>query len=63
MCQVISVQDIALNEFDHTGLAAEVKRNPDKLSPAELCCKVERLPASDFGRYHLTLGGFSIEDM
>jgi hypothetical protein len=23
---------IALNEFDHTGIAAEVKRNPDKIS-------------------------------
>ncbi len=54
---------IALNEFDYTGLAAEVKRNPDKLSPAELRCKVEYLPASDFGRYQLALVGFSIEDM
>lgn len=54
---------IALNEFDHTGLVAEVKRNPDKLSPAELRRKVELLPASDFGRYKLTLGGFSIDDM
>ena len=54
---------IALNEFDHTGLVAEVKRNPDKLSPSELRRKVELLPASDFGRYKLTLGGFSIDDM
>ena len=54
---------IALNEFDHTGLVAEVKRNPDKLSPAELRRKVELLPASDFGRYKLTLRGFSIDDM
>ena len=54
---------IALNEFDHAGLVAEVKRNPDKLSPAELRRKVELLPASDFGRYKLTLGGFSIDDM
>lgn len=54
---------IALNEFDHTGLAAEVKRNPDKLSPAELRRKVTLLPSSDFGRYQLTLQGFSIEDM
>ena len=54
---------IALNEFDHNGLVAEVKRNPDKLSLAELQRKVQMLPASDFGRYKLTLQGFSIEDM
>ena len=54
---------IALNEFDHSGLVAEIKRNPDKLNPADLRRKVELLPASDFGRYKLTLGGFSIDDM
>ena len=54
---------IALNEFDHTGLVAEVKRNHDKLSPAELRRKAEMLPASDFGHYQLTMDGFSIEDM
>ncbi len=54
---------IALNEFDHTGIVAEVKRNPDKLNPAELQRKVAQLPASDFGKYNLTQQGFSIEDM
>jgi len=54
---------IALNEFDHTGLAAEVKRNPDKLSLSELRRKIGLLPASDFGRYKLTLDCFSIKDM
>jgi hypothetical protein len=54
---------IALNEFDRTGLVAEVKRNPNKLNPAELRRKTEMLPASDFGRYKLTLEGFSIDNM
>ena len=54
---------IALNEFDHTGIAAEVKRNPDKISHPDLQRKVDNLPASDFGRYKLVLRAFSIEDM
>ena len=54
---------IALNEFDHTGVAAEVKRNPDKISLSDLQRKVENLPASEFGRYELTLRTFSMEDM
>lgn len=54
---------IALNEFDHTGIVAEVKRNPDKLNPVELQRKTEMLPASDFGRYNLTQQAFSIKDM
>ena len=54
---------IALNEFDHMGIAAEVKRNPDKISLSDLKRKVENLPASEFGRYELTLHAFSMEDM
>lgn len=54
---------IALNEFDHTGIAAEVKRNPDKISLSDLQRKVGNLPASDFGRYRLELRAFSIDDM
>ena len=54
---------IALNEFDHTGIAAEVKRNPDKISLSDLQRKVGNLPASEFGRYKLELRAFSIEDM
>lgn len=54
---------IALNEFDHTGIVAEVKRNPDKISPAELQRKIGMLPSSDFGRYKLTQLAYSIEDM
>ena len=54
---------IALNEFDHTGIAAEVKRNPDKISLSDLQDKVGNLPVSEFGRYNLELRAFSLEDM
>lgn len=54
---------IALNEFDHTGIAAEIKRNPRKLSLSELERKVSNLPSSDFGSYHLTLQTLSLEDL
>lgn len=54
---------IALNEFDHTALAAEIKRNPKKISMSELESKVNSLPKSDFGRYSFELTGLSIEDM
>lgn len=54
---------IALNEFDHTGIAAEIKRNPKKLSLSELEDKVKALPASDFNIYNLELQTLSIEDM
>lgn len=54
---------IALNEFDHTGIAAEIKRNPRKLGLTELERKVSNLPSSDFGCYNLTLQTLSIEDM
>ena len=54
---------IALNEFDHTGIVAEIKRNPRKLSLTGLERKVSNLPSADFGCYHLTLQTYSIEDM
>ena len=54
---------IALNEFDHTGIAAEIKRNPDKISLSDLQRKLGNLPSSEFGRYNLELRAFSIEDM
>lgn len=54
---------IALNEFDHTALAAEIKRNPKKISMSDLTGKVDSLPKSDFGRYSFELIGLSIEDM
>lgn len=54
---------IALNEFDHTAVAAEIKRNPKKISMSELEAKVEALPKSDFKQYQFELKGLSIEDM
>ncbi|MBQ7254048.1 MAG: ATP-binding protein [Bacteroidales bacterium] len=54
---------IALNEFDKTGFAAEIKRNPRKISLTELQEKVEMLPPKDFGEYSLSIKGLSIEDM
>ena len=53
---------IALNEFNHTGVVAEIKRNPRKISLVERGEKVKVLP-SEYGRYQLTLQGLSIEDM
>ena len=54
---------IALNEFDHTGVAAEIKRNPRKISLTTLQEKVNTLPPQLFGDYKLTLRALSIEDM
>lgn len=54
---------VALNEFDKTGVVAEVKRQARKLSMGKLEKKIETLPASDFGTYKLEMKGYSIEDM
>lgn len=54
---------IALNEFDHTGMAAEIKRNPRKISLTTLQDKVNALPSKSFCDYTLTLRALSIEDM
>ena len=54
---------IALNEFDHTAVAAEIKHNPKKISMSELEAKVEALPKSDFKQYQFELKGLSLEDM
>lgn len=54
---------IALNEFNHTGVVAEIKRNPRKISLATLQEKVDMLPQKTFGEYTLSLKGLSIDDM
>lgn len=54
---------IAINEFDHTGIIAEVKRNPHKISMTKLQEKINVLPAKDFGEYTLEPKGVSMEDM
>ena len=54
---------IALNEFEHRGIVAEIKSNPNKKGLAELQKKIECLPTSGFGCYRLIPRAFSIEDM
>ena len=54
---------IALNEFDHSSIVAEVKRNSNKISISDLQRKAENLPASEFGRYKLELRALSMDDM
>ena len=54
---------VAVNEQNHTGFIAEVKRNPRKISLPALAKKVEALPQATFGKYQFTLGGLSLDDM
>lgn len=54
---------IALDEFSHTGLIAEVKRNERKLSMSKMEEKVARLPVGSFSKYQFALKGLSIQDM
>lgn len=54
---------IAINEFDHTGIVAEIKRNLHKISMSKLQEKISVLPGKDFGEYTLEAKVFSIEDI
>ncbi|MCQ2253568.1 MAG: ATP-binding protein [Bacteroidales bacterium] len=54
---------IAINEFSHTGVIAEIKRNPKKISMKDLYEKIEKLPKAEFGKYKLEVTGLSMEDM
>ena len=54
---------IALNEKDHTGLVAEIKRNRQRIRLAKLRAKVKVLPRERFGEYTFTLRALSIDDM
>lgn len=54
---------IALNEFDKSGIVAEVKRNSKKISMNLLEQKMAALPASEFGKYTLDHYGLSMDDM
>jgi len=54
---------IAINEFDHTGIVAEIKRNRHKISMTKLQEKIAALPKKEFGEYHLQAKGLSLEDM
>ncbi|MBR5982764.1 MAG: ATP-binding protein [Bacteroidales bacterium] len=53
---------LAINSFDKTGIAAEIKRNRDKISIASLEEKIASLP-SDFKNYKLKVLALSLEDM
>lgn len=54
---------VALNDFNHTGLIAEVKRNKRKLSITKLEEKVKCMPPAQFSKYQCQLKGFSLNDM
>jgi hypothetical protein len=54
---------IALNEFDYTGVVAEIKRNPAKIDWAALEKKVAALPSAEFGKYQWQVVGLSMNDM
>ena len=54
---------VAINEFTHQGLIAEVKRNEQKINLHALSEKADKLPSAEFGRYQFRLCGFSIKDM
>lgn len=54
---------VAINEFSRTGVIAEVKRNPRKISISALEAKVNKLPKSDFGKYQFTLQALSLNEM
>ena len=53
---------IALNEFDRTGVIAEIKRNKGKINMSALQRKVDLLPP-EFSRYNMRLIQLSLEDM
>ena len=59
---VNEIDMIALNEFEHKGIVAEIKRNPDKISITTLEEKVLALP-KEFDKYNLSSMALSIEDM
>ena len=54
---------VAINEFDMTGMVAEVKRNPKKISISKIKDKMNALPKKCFGKYNLSVHAFSLEDM
>ena len=54
---------IALNEFNNTGMIAEVKRNERKISMAVLENKIAALPQKDFAKYKIQLNALSLKDI
>ena len=54
---------IAVNEFNNTGMIAEVKCNERKISMAVLENKVAALPQKDFEKYKIQLNASSLKDI
>ena len=54
---------VAINAFDHSGLIAEVKRNPDRINMHSLHEKAEALPKMPFAHYQFDFQGLSLPDM
>ena len=54
---------VAINEFTHEGIVAEVKRNEHKISLRSLEDKLNNLPKQQFGKYQFQLKGLSLNDM
>lgn len=54
---------IALNEWTHTGVVAEIKRNAKKIELSILEQKMQSLPAPEFAKYTLTPQALSLQDM
>ena len=54
---------LAINEFTHQGVIAEVKRNEQKINLHALAEKAKTLPSAQFGRYQFHLYGYSLKDM
>lgn len=54
---------LAVNELDKTGLAVEVKRNPNKISMDVLRSKVDALPPGDFAGFQIGVMGMSLNDI
>jgi len=54
---------IAINEFDYSGLIAEIKRNPQKIDLHRLQEKANYLPQAQFAKYQFRFEALSLEDM
>lgn len=60
---VNEIDMVAINEFEHTGIVSEIKRNSNKISITELENKIKVLPEKDFGKYNLKAMALSMDDM
>ncbi len=54
---------VAVNEFNKTGVIAEVKRNERKISLSALGQKIAALPSKEFGSYHFLLQSLSLKEI